>query len=125
VSRPRYDLEDRLIDFAVRICGLLERFPSGPVSAHVAKQLLRCGTAPFANYGEAQAAESRGDFLHKLRICLKELRETQTWLKFIRRMNLSGGGGEEVEKEAAELVAIFTTSVETTRRKCKMSNVKG
>ena len=81
MSAPRYDLEDRLIDFAVQICLLTDRFPSTPIAKHVSTQITRSGTSPFANYGEAQAAESRQDFVHKLKICLKELRETQAWLK--------------------------------------------
>src|SRR5437762_14048823 len=85
---PRYDLEDRLINFAVQICLLTDRFPSTPIARHVSTQITRSGTSPFANYGEAQAAESRQDFVHKLKVCLKELRETQAWLKFADRMNL-------------------------------------
>ena len=72
-----YDLEDRLIAFAGEICLLIDRFPTTPVAKHVGTQLMRSATSPFANYGEAQAAESRQDFLHKLKVCLKELRETR------------------------------------------------
>jgi len=64
MSRPRYDLEDRLVDFAVRICTLTDRFPSTAIARHVGTQITRCGTSPLANYGEAQAAESRQDFVH-------------------------------------------------------------
>jgi len=119
-----YDLEDRLIDFAVQICSLTDRFPSTPLAKHVNSQITRSGTSPFANYGEAQAAESRQDFIHKLRVCLKELRETQAWLKFAERMTFCP---EETiratRRECDELVAIFAASVRTARAKCKMSNV--
>ncbi|MEX0691790.1 MAG: four helix bundle protein [Gemmatimonadales bacterium] len=69
----RYDLEDRLIRFAARACRFADRLPSTPAGRQVALQLVRCVTSPFANYGEAQAAESRKDFVHKMRLCLKEL----------------------------------------------------
>lgn len=120
----RYDLEDRLIDFAAQICRLIERFPTTPVARHVAAQLMRSATSPFANYGEAQGAESRQDFIHKLKLCVKELRETLTWLKFCDRM---GFGTEQIEparQECGELVAIFVASVRTARGKVKMSNVQ-
>ena len=72
-----YDIEDRLIDFAVRIIALIESLPKNKVGKHVGGQLLRSGTSPAPNYGEAQGAESRSDFIHKMKICLKELRETR------------------------------------------------
>jgi four helix bundle protein len=120
----RYDLEDRLINFAVQICLLTDRFPATPVAKHVSTQMTRSGTSPFANYGEAQAAESRQDFVHKLKVCLKELRETQAWLKFVERMNLCPESIEAARRECDELVAIFAASARTAARKCKMSNVQ-
>ena len=114
---PRYDLEDRLINFAAQICLLIDRFPTTAIARHVATQLMRSGTSPFANYGEAQAAESRQDFVHKLRVCLKELRETQAWLKFIQRMNLCSESVETVSRECDELVAILATRVRTAAGK--------
>lgn len=121
---PRYDLEDRLINFAVQICLLTDRFPSTAIAKHVSSQITRSGTSPFANYGEAQAAESRQDFVHKLKVCLKELRETQAWLKFAERMNLCPESLEPVREECNELVAIFVASARTASGKCKMSNVE-
>jgi four helix bundle protein len=121
---PRYDIEDRLINFAVQICLLTDRFPATPIARHVSTQITRSGTSPFANYGEAQAAESRQDFVHKLKICLKELRETQAWLKFVERMNLCPDGIEGARGECDQLVAIFAASIKTARGKCKMSNVQ-
>jgi len=70
------ELENRLINFAVRIINVVEAMPSSKAGNHVAGQLIRSGTAPAPNYGEAQSAESRKDFLHKIKIALKELRET-------------------------------------------------
>lgn len=120
----RYDLEDRLIDFAVRICALTDRFPTTPIAKHVTAQLTRSGTSPFANYGEAQAAESRQDFIHKLKVCLKELRETQAWLRFVERMNFCPEDIGAVRRECDELVAILVTSLRTAQGKVKMSNVQ-
>ena len=65
------ELEDRLIDFAVRIINVVEALPNSKAGNHVARQLIRSGTAPAPNYGEAQSAESRKDFIHKMKIALK------------------------------------------------------
>ena len=72
----KFDLEERLIDFAVRIIRTAESLPKTRAGNHISGQIIRCGTSPASNYGEAQSAESRADFIHKIRICLKELRET-------------------------------------------------
>jgi four helix bundle protein len=63
-----YDIEDRLIDFAVRIIQVAESLPKTRVANHIAGQLIRCGTSPAPNYGEAQSAESRADFVHKMKV---------------------------------------------------------
>ncbi len=80
-----FDLEDRLIDFAVRIIRIAEALPKTKTGNHIAGQIIRCGTSPAPNYGEAQGAESRSDFIHKMKISLKELRETRVWLLMIVR----------------------------------------
>ena len=72
-----FDLEDRLIDFAVRTIQLTESLPKTKAGRHIAGQLIRSGTSPAPNYGEAQGAESRSDFIHKMKVCLKALRETK------------------------------------------------
>jgi four helix bundle protein len=113
MPRRGYDLEDRLIDFAAQICRLIEGFPPTTIARHVGAQLMRSATSPFANYGEAQGAESRQDFVHKLKLCLKELRETYAWLKFADRMKLCAGDSEAVRKECDELIAILVASVRT------------
>jgi len=79
----RYDLEDRLIAFADRILNVVDSLPRTRVGNHIGNQLVRCGSSPVANYGEAQSAESRSDFIHKLKLSLKELRETRVWLTLI------------------------------------------
>jgi len=114
---PRYDLEGRLIAFAAQICLLIDRFPTSAIGWHVARQLMRSATSPFANYGEAQAAESRQDFVHKLRICLKELRETLAWLKFVERMNFCPDQVDAARRECDELVSIFVASIRTATAK--------
>jgi four helix bundle protein len=84
----KFDLEERLIDFAVRIIRTAESLPKTKIGNHISGQLIRCGTSPAPNYGEAQSAESLADFIHKMKICLKELRETRVWLLMIVRTNL-------------------------------------
>jgi four helix bundle protein len=78
-------LEDRLIDFAVRIIPLANRLSTTFAGKHIAGQILRSGTSAAPNYGEARSAESRADFIHKLRIAVKELNETSIWLRIITR----------------------------------------
>jgi len=75
------ELEDRLIDFAVMVIGVVEVLPNSKAGNHIAGQLVRSGTSPAPNYGEARSAESRKDFIHKMKISLKELRESVIWLK--------------------------------------------
>ncbi len=83
------DIEDRLVDFAVRILKLCEALPTKMVGAtHIRGQLVRSGTSPAPNYGEARGAESQKDFVHKLKIVLKELNESRVWLKIIARAQI-------------------------------------
>ena len=89
------------------------------LGAHVARQVLRSSTAPAASYAEAQSAESRQDFIHKMRICLKELRETYVWLRMIEKLAMLGPGLDEVGRECNELIAIFTSSVFTATKRAK------
>ena len=113
---PRdFDLQDRLIDFAVRIMSVVEALPNNRIGNHIAGQLLRSGTAPAPNHGEAQSAESRKDFVHKMKIALKELRETHVWLLMIQRKPLIEPQEKlaPIIRECNELIAIFVTSVRT------------
>ena len=108
------DLENRLIDFAVTIINLTESFPNSKAGNHIASQLLRSGTSPAPNYGEAQSAESRRDFIHKMKIALKELRETWIWLRIVERKRLCEGADVAATiMECNELIAIFVASVKT------------
>ena len=119
-----FDLEDRLIDFAVRIIRLAESLPKTKVGNHVAGQLIRCGTSPAPNYGEAQSAESRADFIHKMKVSLKELRETRVWLLIIVRAKPIEPTSkiEPLINENNELISIFVTSVTTAKQKNKKTS---
>lgn len=111
-------LQDRLIDFSVSVCRLVGQVPGDMFSTHISRQILRCCTAPTSNYAEAQSAESRQDFIHKMRICLKELRETYVWLRMLERLEvLPALAFEEAGKECNELIAIFTASVMTASKR--------
>jgi len=114
-----YDLQDRLIDYAVRIIKVSEALPETTAGKHVSAQILRSGTSPAPNYGEAQSAESKADFIHKLKIALKELRETEIWLKIIVKAGMIKPAVQLVPllKETDELIAILFTSIETTRKR--------
>ncbi len=118
-SGQHYDLEERLLEYATQIIGLVERVPRTPAGAHVAGQLLRSATSPLSNHGEAQAAESADDFIHKLSICLKELKESRRWLRLIKLVPLLKPESqvEPSLAETEELVRIFAASIKTTQRR--------
>ena len=113
-----YDLQDRLVDYAVRIIKLSEALPETKAGKHVSTQILRSGTSPAPNYGEAQSAESKADFIHKLKVALKELRETGIWLKIIAKAKMIRSASliAPLLEETDELIAILFTSVETAKR---------
>ena len=120
----RVELEERLIDFAVLIIGIANELLNSRAGNHLSGQLVRSGTSPALNYGEAQSAESKKDFIHKIKIVLKELRETYVCLKIIRRSKLY-----KIEKkildaltENDELISIFVKSVGTAQKKIKDIN---
>lgn len=116
-DRNQFDLEDRLIEFAVRVIQLAKALPKSNVGKHFSGQLIRCGTSPAPNYGEAQAAESRSDFIHKMKVCLKELRETKVWLKMIIKAELINSVSklDSLLTENDQLIAIFVKSIKTAR----------
>lgn len=84
----KYDLEERLIVFAIKIMEIVEELPKTRAGNHTAGQLIRCGTSPAFNYGEVQSSESQKDFIHKIKVILKELRETNICLKICKRKPL-------------------------------------
>jgi four helix bundle protein len=114
----QYNLQDRLIDYAVRIIRLSESLPETKAGKHVSSQILRSGTSPAPNHGEAQSAESQGDFVHKLKISLKELRETETWLKIIAKSHMIESLSllTPLLKETDELIAILFASIKTAQK---------
>ena len=116
-----FDLEERLIDFAVRIIRTAELLPKSKVGNHIAAQLIRCGSSPAPNYGEAQSAESRSDFIHKMKISLKELRETRVWLIMIIRAKMIKATTEleSLVDENNQLISIFVTSIKTAKQNRK------
>ena len=109
-GRSAYDLEERLLAYAVRVVRAVDCLPKSRGSDHLGGQLLRSGTSPALNHGEAQAAESLNDFIHKMKICLKELRETRRTLKIIQAVPLTGG-----EKNAQEISLLVTETEELIR----------
>ena len=118
--RPKFDLEDRLLEFTARIVTLVDALPNTRAGNHVAGQLLRCGTSPYAHHGEVQAAESRKDFIHKLGVCFKELKEVKRWLRLVIRLQLM-----PLEKlrplllETEEIIRIFGASIRTAEKNSK------
>ena len=121
MKKQTYDLEERLLEYSVRIIKTVEKLPNTKTGNHVAGQLLRSGTSPYPNHGEAQAAEFPRAFVHKLRVSLKELRETQRWLKLIQRVPLIKKPEQlkDLLDETEELIKIFVTSIKTAQKKRK------
>ncbi len=117
-GRRKFDLEERLLEFAAVVIDVSEKLPNTRAGNHLAGQLLRAGTSPFGNHGEAQAPESAEDFIHKMKICLKELRETFRWARLIDRKQWLGNDGQLafVLREGDELVRIFKASIQTAER---------
>jgi four helix bundle protein len=116
-EKKLFDIEERLIDFAVQMIQITKSLPKTTTGKHIANQILRSGTSPASNYGEAQSAESRADFIHKMKICLKELRETRIWLRIIIKANLIKPDAfiENLVDENNQLISIFVTSLKTAK----------
>ena len=110
---PPYDLEERLLEYSARIIRLADSLKNSRAANHVGGQLLRSGTSPLPNHGEAQAAESLNDFVHKLKICLKELRESHRWLRLIKRVPLieKPAKVDPLIDETDQLIRIFVSSL--------------
>jgi four helix bundle protein len=113
----REELANRLLDFTVRNIKLVDALPKSIIGKHLGGQLLRSGTSPGANYEEACGAESKADFVHKLGIVLKELKETRYWLKVVSRTEIINPKlVEALLKECEELCAIIAQSILTVKR---------
>ena len=117
-----FDLHERLIDFAVEIINITDNLKTTKAGNHLSGQIVRSGTSPTLNYSEAQSAESRNDFIHKMSVVLKELRETHSCLKIINRAKLYLKEEQNLIiaiKENDELISIFVKSIETSRNRNK------
>jgi len=117
----KFDLEDRLVDFSVLIISIVGAMPNSKAANHLSGQIVRSGTSVALNYGEAQSGESRKDFIHKMKIVLKELRETYVCLKIIHKSKQFKVEEPiiKAKEEANELISIFVKSVETAQRNLK------
>jgi four helix bundle protein len=111
------DLAERLLEFAARIGQVVDALPDTRLGRRIAGQIVRCGTSPAPNYEESRAAESRADFVHKITIALKELRETHYWLRLIVKARLlSKAKMAKLVDEANQLCRILGQSVTTAKR---------
>jgi four helix bundle protein len=113
----KYDLEERLLDYVVKLIRFTEKMIKTDAGKHVGGQLLRSGSSPMAHHGEAQSAESTKDFIHKMRVALKELREASRWLKVSQRVPLtkSLSDNQVLLQETDELIRIFYSSIRTAQ----------
>jgi four helix bundle protein len=114
-AAKKYDLEERLLEFAAAIIDVSEILPRTRAGNHISGQILRAGTSPYGNHGEAQAPESAEDFIHKMKICLKELREARRWARLIERKRwlVRNPQLSFVLRESDELIRIFKKSIQT------------
>lgn len=123
MARRGEDLAERLLDFAARVGKVVDALPESRLGRHIAGQLIRSGTSPAPNYAEACAGESRRDFIHKLGICLKELRESHCWLELIRKSELLPESRlADLLDEAQQLCNIIAKSIVTAKSKKKVVN---
>jgi four helix bundle protein len=119
----KFDLQERLINFSVLIIEIVNDIPNTKAGNHLSGQLVRSGTSLSLNYGEAQSAESRKNFIHKMKIILKELRETLICLEIIHRSKLYTIESKIVEAKAEcnELISIFVKSIGTAENNLRSS----
>jgi four helix bundle protein len=119
-TNSRFNLENRLLEFSARIIRLVDALPNTRAANHLAGQILRSGTSPYGNHGEVEAAESRKDFIHKLKVCLKEPKETKRWLRLVKKSKmLPEKNMVLILAESEEFVRIFFASVRTTEKNSK------
>jgi four helix bundle protein len=122
VARPKglQDLSERLLSFAVRVGKVVNALPNTRLGRHVASQLIRSGTSAAPNYEEGCAAESRADFVHKLSICLKELRESRFWIRLITESGLlSKKKMTDLQDECLQLCKILAQSLVTAKKNAR------
>ena len=114
----KYDLEDRLVEYSCRMIDVVDALPNTRAGNYIAGQLIKSCMSPTFNYGEVQGAESRNDFVHKLAVVLKELKECRSALKIIMKKALIKPVSklEGIYKETEELIAIMAKSIETANK---------
>jgi len=119
----KFDLEERLVEFSVLIIDIVTQMPNSKAGNYLSGQIVRSGSSVSLNYGEAQSGESRRDFIHKIKVVLKELRETYVSLKIIHKAKLYKTEAKiiEAKKENNELISIFVKSAETAEKNSKMN----
>lgn len=123
MDKRKFDLEDRLVNYTCRMIDMVEALPNTRAGNYIASQLIKSCHSPSFNYGEVRAAESRNDFIHKMGIVLKELKECRTALKIIRKREMIKSKNEinEVYKETEELIAIIAKSITTAKNNKKLN----
>ena len=117
MDKRKFDLEDRLVNYTCRMIDVVEALPNSRAGNYIAGQLIKSCHSPTFNYGEAQAAESRNDFIHKMGVVLKELKECRTALKIIRNKETIKPKDklDQVFKETEELIAIVAKGIATAK----------
>ena len=122
----KFDPEDRLLEYPSAVIDLSESLADTRAGNHIAGQILRSGTSPCPNHAEAEAAESREDFIHKLKVCLKELRETRRWARLIKKKRWAKNETALlfVLAESDELIRIFHSSIQTAKRNAQAQTQK-
>jgi four helix bundle protein len=114
------DIQERLVLLGVSLLHICDKLPESKTSGHIASQLLRSGTSPASNYAEARGAESDNDFVHKLKVVLKELNECLVWLALIERGNLLSGDSLKIAQEDCTVVCrIIAASINTVKGRMK------
>jgi four helix bundle protein len=118
-EKRKYDLEDRLVKFSVLIISLVESLPNTLAGKYLGSQIIRSGLSPALNYGEAKSPESINDFIHKMKVSLKELRETFIGLKIIKERPMMQKTEllESCINECNELISIFVKSIQTAEKR--------
>ena len=117
-------LEERLIEFGAAVCRSLRQVPRDVAGLHFSGQLIRSSTSPAANYSEARGAESKRDFIHKMQLGLKELRETHMWLRLLDKLYRDILDVGPLRSECSELLAIFVASITTAKKTPRNRNPK-
>ncbi len=118
MTQKIFDLEDRLVEFSCRIIEVVGVLLNTRAGNYIAGQLIRCGLAPALLYCEAQSAESRMDFIHKMKIVLKELKETRVCLKVITRAKMIAPVERinDIRSENEQLISIIAKSIDTAKK---------